>query len=33
MINELDNDYSKLIPHKKIELDQVYNISLFTYSQ
>jgi len=33
MLNILDNDYSRLTPHKKIELEKTYHISLFTYSQ
>lgn len=33
MLNTLDNDYSRLTPHKKIELEKTYHISLFTYSQ
>jgi len=32
LLNDLDNDYSKLTPHKIINLDSVYKISLFTYS-
>lgn len=33
MLNELDNDYSQLVPHKIIDLDRTYKISLFTYCQ
>lgn len=33
MLNEMDNDYSQLVPHKVIDLDRTYKISLFTYCQ
>lgn len=32
LLNDLDNDYSKLTHHKVLKLDHNYKISLFTYS-
>lgn len=33
MLNEMDNDYAKFTPHKRVQLERTYKINLFTYSQ
>lgn len=32
LLNELDNDYCRLVPHRKIQLEHNYKLNLFAYS-